>query len=368
MGFLGVAIPEAFGGAGAGLSRALRDRRGDGPRAGAGAVLLHGLSWPPRLPAAPAARRRSRHGCPRSPRARRSARWRCAEGERQSVSRKTMKLTRVRRQPQRRQDAGAGRRHRRFRHRRRAHGSTGATRDISLFLVDLKAGGVAGQGADQHRSVARPGRTHLQECAGRAAGRGRRGLGLISRGARPRRGADGVRAGRRRRPRAGDGPRLCAGAYRLRPADRLVPGDQAHARRHVRLGDAGALQLLLRRLGALDRRRRNCRKRRPRRASARRRRSSTAPRTTSRSMAAWASPGSSTATCIYRRSNAAGAQSLGSLSLLGRRADRSHARAQRGCSVRTDRLRNMNFDDTPQEAAFRAEARAWIDANAPEAI
>ena len=25
----------------------------------------------------------------------------------------------------------------------------------------------------------------------------------------------------------------------------------------------------------------------------------------------------------------------------------------------------MNFDDTPQEAAFRAEARAWIDANAP---
>ena len=25
----------------------------------------------------------------------------------------------------------------------------------------------------------------------------------------------------------------------------------------------------------------------------------------------------------------------------------------------------MNFDDTPQEAAFRAEARAWIQANAP---
>ena len=28
----------------------------------------------------------------------------------------------------------------------------------------------------------------------------------------------------------------------------------------------------------------------------------------------------------------------------------------------------MNFDDTPQEAAFRAEAKAWIDANAPKAI
>src|SRR5580698_2045878 len=26
----------------------------------------------------------------------------------------------------------------------------------------------------------------------------------------------------------------------------------------------------------------------------------------------------------------------------------------------------MNFDDTPEEAAFRAEVRAWIDANAPK--
>jgi hypothetical protein len=28
----------------------------------------------------------------------------------------------------------------------------------------------------------------------------------------------------------------------------------------------------------------------------------------------------------------------------------------------------MNFDDTPQEAAFRAEARAWIQANAPKEL
>jgi alkylation response protein AidB-like acyl-CoA dehydrogenase len=28
----------------------------------------------------------------------------------------------------------------------------------------------------------------------------------------------------------------------------------------------------------------------------------------------------------------------------------------------------MNFDDTPEEAAFRAEARAWIDANAPHEL
>ena len=26
----------------------------------------------------------------------------------------------------------------------------------------------------------------------------------------------------------------------------------------------------------------------------------------------------------------------------------------------------MNFDDTPQEAEFRATARAWIDKNAPK--
>src|SRR5260370_31908308 len=26
----------------------------------------------------------------------------------------------------------------------------------------------------------------------------------------------------------------------------------------------------------------------------------------------------------------------------------------------------MNYDDTPQEATFRAEARKWIDANAPK--
>src|SRR5215475_14400575 len=32
---------------------------------------------------------------------------------------------------------------------------------------------------------------------------------------------------------------------------------------------------------------------------------------------------------------------------------------------RNDRKKNMNFDDTPQEAAFRTEAKAWIAANAP---
>src|ERR1700732_4968619 len=30
------------------------------------------------------------------------------------------------------------------------------------------------------------------------------------------------------------------------------------------------------------------------------------------------------------------------------------------------RIKNMNFDDTPQEAAFRAEAKAWIADNGPK--
>src|SRR6202790_2338014 len=30
------------------------------------------------------------------------------------------------------------------------------------------------------------------------------------------------------------------------------------------------------------------------------------------------------------------------------------------------RIENMSVDDTPQEAAFRAEAKAWIAANAPK--
>src|SRR4051794_28737333 len=38
----------------------------------------------------------------------------------------------------------------------------------------------------------------------------------------------------------------------------------------------------------------------------------------------------------------------------------------RGDDDRIEGQREMNFDDTPQEAAFRAEAKAWIAANAPK--
>ena len=97
-------------------------------------------------------------------------------------------------------------------------------------------------------------RTRLRGRAGRTD-RGRR-LGAAHGGARPRGGADRIRAGRRRRSRAGNGARLRARPHGVRPPDRLVPGDQTHARRHVCRQHAGALQRLLWRLGARGGRRR----------------------------------------------------------------------------------------------------------------
>ena len=44
-------------------------------------------------------------------------------------------------------------------------GSSGRDTDISLFLVDMKAGGVEAQDADQPRPVARPGRTRPSRTA-----------------------------------------------------------------------------------------------------------------------------------------------------------------------------------------------------------
>jgi hypothetical protein len=114
-------------------------------------------------------------------------------------------------------------------------GSTGRDSDISLFLVDLKAGGV------EAKSL-----TNVDPTRGQAE------LSFKNAKAEPLGAA--VRTGRRLRSRARNGPRLCARPYRLRPADRLVSGGEAHPRRHVCLGDAGALELLLRRLGALHQR------------------------------------------------------------------------------------------------------------------
>ena len=133
-------------------------------------------------------------------------------------------------------------------------GSSGRETDISLFIVDMKGEGVetkALTNVDPSRGQAE---ITFKNCKAEPLGPANEGWSIISQVARSRRGAAGLRAGRRRRPRAGDGPRLCAGPHRLRPADRIVPGGETHAGRHVCVGDFGALQLLLRRMGAFDQR------------------------------------------------------------------------------------------------------------------
>jgi acyl-CoA dehydrogenase len=70
-------------------------------------------------------------------------------------------------------------------------------------------------------------------------------------------------------------------------------------------------------------------------------------------MAGWASPGRADCHLYYRRAREL-ALNLGSAPLLARPADRSSRRGG-GCM--------MDFGDTPEEAAFRAEARAFLDAH-----
>ncbi len=134
--------------------------------------------------------------------------------------------------------------------------------------------------------------------------------------------------------------------------DRFVPGREAHAGRHVRLGDAGALQLLLRRLGALDQRvgtagsRGSCA-----RISA----TQAFQHCSKNNIQVHGGMGFTwefDCHLYYRRSNAL-ALALGSLSywedLLIERMRQQRTRRKGSIA--------MNFDDTPQEAAFRAEVR-----------
>src|SRR6202789_300485 len=96
----------------------------------------------------------------------------------------------------------------------------------------------------------------------------------------------------------------------------------------------------------------------PRRVSARHRRSSFAPRTTSRCMAAWVSPGRSIAI------SSIGVRTRSLCRWAARRIGKRNS--SRACAAATPpEGTRMDFDDTPEDAAFRADARAWLDANAP---
>ena len=141
MGFLGVAIPEAIRRRRRRASRTLRDRRRNGPRAGAGAVFVDGLS-----------RGRSDPACRQ-----RRAKAEMALPDR--IGRRDRHAGAVRRQGQ----SVAGRRSSSppsggslngvkkpvpdgaiadFAIVAARTGSSGRDTDISLFLVDMKAGGV----------------------------------------------------------------------------------------------------------------------------------------------------------------------------------------------------------------------------------
>ena len=149
-----------------------------------------------------------------------------------------------RREAERHQTRGAGRRCGRLRRGRGARGPGAVPRHRRSHRPRRGA-------RDRHhdRSHAIACADRVRRCAGRTAAR-QRGRRFGASSARPGSGDAGVRAGRLRPGGAGDGPRLCARAVRVRPADRLVPGDQAQARRHLHRGRAGALQRVLRRLGA----------------------------------------------------------------------------------------------------------------------
>ena len=141
MGFLGVAIPEAIRRRRRRPSRTLRDRRGNGPRAGAGAVFVDRLS---RGRSDPARRQRcakAEMASRRLHRARRSARWRCSKARatrrrrRSSCSASGGSLNGVKKPVP---DGAIAD----FAIVAARTGSTGRDTDISLFLVDMKAGGV----------------------------------------------------------------------------------------------------------------------------------------------------------------------------------------------------------------------------------
>ncbi len=173
MGFLGVAIPEAFGGCGCRPSRTLRDRRGNGPREGAGAVLLHRLSRRRGAAARRLRRAEAEMAAQDCAAARPIGTLALFEGN-GNPSPKAIKL----------QASGNGALNgvkkpvpdgaiADFAVVAARTGSTGRDTDISLFLVDLKAGGVEAKSLTNCRSDPGSGRAHLQERQGRAARRGR---------------------------------------------------------------------------------------------------------------------------------------------------------------------------------------------------
>ncbi len=133
-------------------------------------------------------------------------------------------------------------------------GSSGRETDISLFLVDMKGGGVEAKDLTNLDPTRGQAELTFKSCKAEPLGRAGDGWSILSQvldRAAVLIAFEQVGGSDRALEMGRD---YALDRYRLRPADRFVPGGQAHAGRHVCLGDPGALELLLRRLGALDQR------------------------------------------------------------------------------------------------------------------
>ena len=327
MGWTGAAIPEEYGGAGLGHLGPVRARRGAGPRAGAGAVLVLGLSRQPRRSCAAGSEAQKKAWLPKLASGEAIGTLALAEGPGKADAAQAAHDL-----PQRRRSAARS---------CRCPTATWPTSPSSSRRRDRGIGARARRPARRAASRARPSRPSIRPARTRASP-------STARPAEPLGAAgDGERLLRRVQDRAAvlfafeqvggaqrcarDGARLRAGALRLRPADRLVPGHQAQAGRRLRRDRAGALQRLLRRLGAARRTRRSCRSPPPRRASRPTRPSAWRPRRTSRCTAAWASPGSSTATSTTAAPSCSRC-ALGSAARAGRTAGQPSSRRANAAS------------------------------------
>lgn len=175
-------------------------------------------------------------------------------------------------------------------------GSSGRDSDISLFLVDLKAGGVEVKSLTNIDPSRGQAELIFKNCKAEPLGAAGEGWGILTQV------LDRAAVLLAFEQVGGSDRALEMGRdYAL---DRIAfgrPIGSFQAVKHL-LADMYVSATLARSIvitapGRSRPTRRNCRKRPRLRASAQRRRSSTVPRTTFRSMAAWASPGSSIATC-----------------------------------------------------------------------
>ena len=119
---------------------------------------------------------------------------------------------------------------------------------VSLWLVDLTAKGVEREVLETIDPTREQARLTFKDAPAELVGGKGDGWNIASQLSCGD--PDGVRAAGRRRPGTGNGAGLCAGPDGIRPSDWIVPGGETYPGGHVCVGDAGAVELLLRGVGA----------------------------------------------------------------------------------------------------------------------